>query len=314
VGIDNRCKSATKGSRADAGKWRAPFVKARLQGLHDEPRPGAPRTVTNKQVETRRHTDFGKHATLRDALEHARFGNSHRTQPNDHQPDLARLRTATASCRHLQTVTGPVADRKGAQTSRLEIDPVTNPFARHTLSTARTDPTAHKYDPIMQKDPAALRLETRCLDIPMKSGPGRPRTQMTSRAAQTADSVIKKGNLSVKLKAWFLVLTCLAALPVMAVLTIPVRLAAQEAPKYTVVDMGTFGGPDAYLNWPMQVLNESGVLPGYAATSTPHPNFPNFFSCEDLDCLYSHAFQWKAAWARFQAATIVRASGSAIAA
>jgi hypothetical protein len=33
------------------GKWRARFLKARLDGLLDEPRPGAPRTVSDEQVE-----------------------------------------------------------------------------------------------------------------------------------------------------------------------------------------------------------------------------------------------------------------------
>ena len=33
-------------------KWRARFVKDRLAGLADEPRPGAARTITDEQVET----------------------------------------------------------------------------------------------------------------------------------------------------------------------------------------------------------------------------------------------------------------------
>src|SRR6266851_5536206 len=33
------------------GKWRARFLKARLEGLYDEPRPGAPRSVTDALVE-----------------------------------------------------------------------------------------------------------------------------------------------------------------------------------------------------------------------------------------------------------------------
>jgi transposase len=33
------------------GKWRRRFVSARLEGLVDEPRPGAPRTVTDEQIE-----------------------------------------------------------------------------------------------------------------------------------------------------------------------------------------------------------------------------------------------------------------------
>src|SRR4029453_10960718 len=33
------------------GKWRGRFVKDRLDGLYDEPRPGAQRTITDTQVE-----------------------------------------------------------------------------------------------------------------------------------------------------------------------------------------------------------------------------------------------------------------------
>src|SRR5271169_4547084 len=33
------------------GKWRARFLKARLEGLYDEPRPGAPRKVIDEEVE-----------------------------------------------------------------------------------------------------------------------------------------------------------------------------------------------------------------------------------------------------------------------
>jgi transposase len=33
------------------GKWRARFLKARLEGLYDEPRPGAPRKIGDDQIE-----------------------------------------------------------------------------------------------------------------------------------------------------------------------------------------------------------------------------------------------------------------------
>ena len=32
-------------------KWRGRFVRARLEGLYDEPRPGAPRTITDDAIE-----------------------------------------------------------------------------------------------------------------------------------------------------------------------------------------------------------------------------------------------------------------------
>jgi transposase len=36
---------------ATVGKWRARFVAARLEGLSDEPRPGAARSITDEQIE-----------------------------------------------------------------------------------------------------------------------------------------------------------------------------------------------------------------------------------------------------------------------
>jgi transposase len=36
---------------ATVGKWRERFRRRRLEGLLDEPRPGAPRTISDRQVE-----------------------------------------------------------------------------------------------------------------------------------------------------------------------------------------------------------------------------------------------------------------------
>lgn len=51
-GLDN--KAVAKKLRCSlgmVGKWRARFLKTRLEGLYDEPRPGAPRKVGDDQIE-----------------------------------------------------------------------------------------------------------------------------------------------------------------------------------------------------------------------------------------------------------------------
>jgi transposase len=51
-GGTNRAVAAELGvSEAMVGKWRRRFVEDRLDGLFDDPRPGAPRTVSDDQVE-----------------------------------------------------------------------------------------------------------------------------------------------------------------------------------------------------------------------------------------------------------------------
>jgi len=51
-GLDNKAVAKKlRCSMGMVGKWRARFLKARLEGLYDEPRPGAPRKVSDAQVE-----------------------------------------------------------------------------------------------------------------------------------------------------------------------------------------------------------------------------------------------------------------------
>ena len=51
-GLDNKTVARRlRCSLGMVGKWRSRFLKARLEGLYDEPRPGAPRKVSDDQVE-----------------------------------------------------------------------------------------------------------------------------------------------------------------------------------------------------------------------------------------------------------------------
>jgi len=51
-GLDNKTVARKmRVSLGMVGKWRARFLQARLEGLYDEPRPGAPRKVSDAQVE-----------------------------------------------------------------------------------------------------------------------------------------------------------------------------------------------------------------------------------------------------------------------
>ena len=51
-GLDNKAVARKlRTSLGMVGKWRSRFLKARLEGLYDEPRPGAPRKVGDAEVE-----------------------------------------------------------------------------------------------------------------------------------------------------------------------------------------------------------------------------------------------------------------------
>jgi transposase len=51
-GLNNRQIAAEVGlGESSVGKWRKRFNKDRLDGLHDTPRPGAPRKINDDKVE-----------------------------------------------------------------------------------------------------------------------------------------------------------------------------------------------------------------------------------------------------------------------
>jgi probable HAF family extracellular repeat protein len=93
-------------------------------------------------------------------------------------------------------------------------------------------------------------------------------------------------------------LMCFTAIALFVALSIPVSLAAQEQQqdkhqlRYKLIDLGTFGGPSAYLcndpsndGGPCRVLNNRGTVVGAADTSIPDP------FCSNPDCFVAHAFQ-----------------------
>jgi probable HAF family extracellular repeat protein len=88
---------------------------------------------------------------------------------------------------------------------------------------------------------------------------------------------------------------CITAITLFAALTIPSLLSAQQ-PRYKLIDIGTFGGPQSYVNSENEgnnsaaFLSNRGTLAGWADTSAADP-FPNF--CFNEDCFVSHAFQWR---------------------
>jgi probable HAF family extracellular repeat protein len=96
------------------------------------------------------------------------------------------------------------------------------------------------------------------------------------------------------------ILTSFTTIALLAVLAIPVQLAAQEQQEkkekakhhhYQLIDMGTFGGPASNA---IPVLSNKGEMAGGSATSVPAP--PNLFGNSGFDGVVPfifHAFAWR---------------------
>jgi probable HAF family extracellular repeat protein len=88
---------------------------------------------------------------------------------------------------------------------------------------------------------------------------------------------------------------CIAVVTVLAALASSVPLAAQQKKghmhhHYKLIDLGTFGGPQAFTQDAPQFLTNGGTVVGWADTSTLDPNYPN--SCFFCGPYIFHAFQW----------------------
>jgi probable HAF family extracellular repeat protein len=93
-------------------------------------------------------------------------------------------------------------------------------------------------------------------------------------------------------------LSCMAAIVILAAVTNPAALSAQEQASaqkheskhshYKVIDLGTFGGPHSTVNSDSVNTNVKGTVIGGASTSTPDP------ACTfDSHCFVFHAFKYR---------------------
>ena len=124
TGATNKQVAAELGvSLPTVGKWRSRFVTRRLEGLVDEPRPGAPRTITDEQVEavvvaTLEETPHGRHALVAGV-----DGQAVGTEQVHRRADLEGVSAQAAPDRHLQAVQRSTVHRQVRDVVGLYLDP-----------------------------------------------------------------------------------------------------------------------------------------------------------------------------------------------
>ena len=100
------------------GKWRGRFARRGLDGLHDEPRPGKPRTISDEDVERVIVKTLEEQPAERDALVDALDGGRDRDEPDRGQPDLAGVRAEAAPDRDVQALARSAVHRQGPRHRR----------------------------------------------------------------------------------------------------------------------------------------------------------------------------------------------------
>ena len=89
-----------------------------------------------------------------------------------------------------------------------------------------------------------------------------------------------------------------AGLASFVVLGLPATGAAGEraahAYPYTLVDLGTFGGPQSFPDLPAEPISQQGIVLGTADTTVADNSYPNNnpFVADPPDPLIVHAFAW----------------------
>ena len=101
---NNEVAVAVEVHPATVSMWRARFVSRRLDGLSDDPRPGAPRTVTDEDVERVIVKTLDETPDRCDALVDEVDGESYRYVTDSSQPDLASVWSQTSPYQRFQAV------------------------------------------------------------------------------------------------------------------------------------------------------------------------------------------------------------------
>jgi probable HAF family extracellular repeat protein len=89
-------------------------------------------------------------------------------------------------------------------------------------------------------------------------------------------------------------LASLAVLPLTAGAAGTAHAEAATSYPYTLVDLGTFGGPSNFLDLPAIPLTSQGVVLGAADTTTADADYPNCPFAGYCDGYNQHAFAWQA--------------------
>ena len=110
-------------NEATVGKWRRRFVTHRLQGLHDELRPGRPRSLEDEEVAELINRALAHQAGGGDAMERAFVCSVQQGERVDGVPAVQAVRTAAASAEELQAFHRSVLHREGARIVGLYLNP-----------------------------------------------------------------------------------------------------------------------------------------------------------------------------------------------
>ena len=102
-------------TRGTVGKWRRRFLRAGCDGLVDEPRPGAPRTIGDDDVERVVVQTLETIPTGATHWSYALDGQGVWAERGDGKPHLACVRSEAASLRDLQAVARSAVHREGTR-------------------------------------------------------------------------------------------------------------------------------------------------------------------------------------------------------